>query len=136
FAVPEPSVEREAEAEGATPRGIEVDGWRLRYLELGEGDGVPVVLVHGFGADLNTWMFTQPALAEGRRVIALDLPGHGGSAKQIDHADAAGLAALIGHALEALGIARTHLVGHSMGGGIAIAFAMRQPERVATLTLI
>src|SRR5207244_12698283 len=55
----------EAEAEAATPREIEVAGSRLRYLELGEG-GVPVMLVHGFGGDLNTWMFTQPALAEGR----------------------------------------------------------------------
>ena len=52
------------------------------------------------------------------------------------HADAEGLAAVIGHALEALGIERTHVIGHSMGGGIAIAFASRQPERVATLTLI
>src|SRR5438132_680904 len=136
FAVPEPSAEAAADSEAASPRELEAAGRRLRYLALGEGDSVPVLLLHGFGADLNTWMFTQPALAEGRRVIALDLPGHGGSAKQIDHADAAGLAALIGHALEALGIARTHLVGHSMGGGIAIAFAMRHPERVATLTLI
>jgi pyruvate dehydrogenase E2 component (dihydrolipoamide acetyltransferase) len=95
-----------------------------------------VLLLHGFGADLNTWMFTQPALAEGRQVIALDLPGHGGSTKQFDHADAEGLPAVIGHALEALGIGRAHFVGHSMGGGIAIAFALRQPERVATLTLI
>ncbi len=84
FAVPEASVEREAEAEGATPREIEVSGRRLRYLEIGEGEGAPVLLLHGFGGDLNTWMFTQPALAEGQRVIALDLPGHGGSAKEID----------------------------------------------------
>ena len=45
----------------------------LRYLELGEGDGVPALLGHGFGADLNAWMFTQPMLAAGRRVLALDL---------------------------------------------------------------
>jgi pyruvate dehydrogenase E2 component (dihydrolipoamide acetyltransferase) len=115
---------------------LEAAGLRLRYLAVGESDSVPVLLLHGFGADLNTWMFTQPALAEGRRVIALDLPGHGGSAKQVDHADAESLAALIGYALDALGIKRAHLVGHSMGGGIAIAFALRQPERVATLTLV
>jgi pyruvate dehydrogenase E2 component (dihydrolipoamide acetyltransferase) len=136
FAPPEPSSEAAADAEAASPRELEAAGLRLRYRALGDGDSVPVLLLHGFGADLNTWMFTQPALAEGRRVIALDLPGHGGSVKQLDHADAAGLAAVIGHALEALGIERTHLVGHSMGGGIAIAFASRQPERVATLTLI
>jgi pyruvate dehydrogenase E2 component (dihydrolipoamide acetyltransferase) len=136
FTVPEPSAAAVVDAEAAKPRELEAAGLRLRYLALGEGDSVPVLLLHGFGADLNTWMFTQPALAEGRQVIALDLPGHGGSTKQVDHADAESLAAVIGQALEGLGIERAHLVGHSMGGGIAIAFALRQPERVATLTLI
>jgi pyruvate dehydrogenase E2 component (dihydrolipoamide acetyltransferase) len=81
-------------------------------------------------------MFTQPALAEGRQVIALDLPGHGGSSKQLDRADAESLASIVEDALNALGIQRLHLVGHSMGGAIAISFALRQPERAATLTLI
>ena len=58
---------RKRKPKAVKPRDIEVAGRRLRYLELGEGDGVPVLLVHGFGADLNTWMFTQPALAAGRR---------------------------------------------------------------------
>ena len=136
FAAPLPAAEVTAETEDARPQELEAAGLRLRYLALGEGDSIPVVLLHGFGADLNTWMFTQPALAQGRRVIALDLPGHGGSVKQLEHADPESFAAIIGAALEALGIERTHLVGHSMGGGIAIALALRQPERVATLTLI
>jgi pyruvate dehydrogenase E2 component (dihydrolipoamide acetyltransferase) len=136
FAVPEPSAEAAVDAEAARPRELEAAGLRLRYLALGEGDSVPVLLLHGFGADLNTWMFTQPALAEGRGVIALDLPGHGGSTKQLDRADAESVAAIVDHAVSALGIERLHLVGHSMGGGIAISFALRQPERVATLTLI
>jgi pyruvate dehydrogenase E2 component (dihydrolipoamide acetyltransferase) len=136
FAVPEPPAEAAGDAEAARPRELEAAGLRLRYLALGEGDSVPVLLLHGFGADLNTWMFTQPALAEGRRVIALDLPGHGGSAKQLDRTDAATLSAVADHALNALGMERLHLVGHSMGGGIAISFALREPERVATLTLI
>ena len=137
FAVPEPSAEAAAaDAEAASPRELEAAGLRLRYLALGEGGSVPVLLLHGFGADLNTWMFTQPALADGRQVIAVDLPGHGGSAKQVDHADAESLAAILEHALDTLGIERLHLAGHSMGGGIAVSFASRKPERVATLTLI
>jgi pyruvate dehydrogenase E2 component (dihydrolipoamide acetyltransferase) len=136
FAVSEPSAEAAVDAETARTRDLEAAGLRLRYLALGEGDSVPVLLLHGFGADLNTWMFTQPALAEGRQVIALDLPGHGGSAKQLDRAGAENLAAVVDHALNALGIERLHLVGHSMGGGIAISFALQKPERVATLTLI
>jgi pyruvate dehydrogenase E2 component (dihydrolipoyllysine-residue acetyltransferase) len=136
FAAPEPAAEAAVDAEAAKPGELEVAGLRLRYLPLGEGDSVPVLLLHGFGADLSTWMFTQPALAEGRRVVAVDLPGHGGSTKHVDRVDADSLVAILGEVLDALGIARAHLVGHSMGGGIVSAFALRSPERVATLTLI
>jgi pyruvate dehydrogenase E2 component (dihydrolipoamide acetyltransferase) len=136
FAVPEPSVEVEEEAEAVKPQDIEVAGRRLRYLELGEGAAIPVLLVHGFGADLNTWMFTQPALATARRVVALDLPGHGGSAKDVVAGDAENLTDAVEGALGALGIERVHLVGHSMGGAIAALAALRRPERVASLTLI
>jgi pyruvate dehydrogenase E2 component (dihydrolipoamide acetyltransferase) len=136
FAVPEIASEAGADAEAARPREVEVDGLRLRYVELGEGTSVPVLLLHGFGADLNTWMFTQPALAERTRVVALDLPGHGRSSKELLDAGAESLAAIVGKALAALGIERVHLVGHSMGGGIAMAYVQQHPERVATLSLI
>jgi pyruvate dehydrogenase E2 component (dihydrolipoamide acetyltransferase) len=136
FEVPEPLAGEEPEAEGVKPRDIEVADRRLRYLELGEGDGIPVLLVHGFGADLNTWMFTQPALAVGRRAVALDLPGHGGSAKEVDAGDAKGLTDAVEGALSALDVERVHLVGHSMGGAVAALLALRRPERVASLTLI
>src|SRR5260370_41508376 len=86
FVAPEPATEAAAEETGTAPRNIEAGGKRLRVLDLGTGDATPVVLVHGFGADLNGWMFTQPALAETRRAIALDLPGHGGSTKLLDKA--------------------------------------------------
>jgi pyruvate dehydrogenase E2 component (dihydrolipoamide acetyltransferase) len=136
FAAPEPSAEVEAEGDGVKPKDIEVAGRRLRYLELGEGGGIPVLLVHGFGADLNTWMFTQPALAAGRRALALDLPGHGGSAKDVGAGDAESFTDAVEGAITGLGIERVHLVGHSMGGAIAVLAALRRPERVATLTLI
>jgi pyruvate dehydrogenase E2 component (dihydrolipoamide acetyltransferase) len=135
FAAPEMAAEEAAEA-GVAPRDIDAGGQRLRLLDLGDGAAMPVMLLHGFGADLNSWMFTQPALAESRRAVALDLPGHGGSQKQVGAGDAAALAAAVAAALDALGIERVHLVGHSMGGAIAAAVAQRQPERVASLTLI
>ena len=78
--------------------------------------GIPVVLVHGFGADLNAWMFNQPALAESRRAVALDLPGHGGADKEVGAGDADVFAAAVADAVARLGIDRAHLVGHSMGG--------------------
>jgi pyruvate dehydrogenase E2 component (dihydrolipoamide acetyltransferase) len=128
-----------ADEEGGTPQGpaaLEAGGRRLRYLRLGPQDGLPILFLHGFGADLNTWMFTQPALAEGRRVFALDLPGHGGSAKEVGPGDIVCLTDAAEGAAAALGIERVHLVGHSMGGAIAASLAQRRPEAVATLTLI
>ena len=136
FAVPEPATEPGAEAEAARPRELDAGGLRLRCLDLGEGPGIPVLLLHGFGADLNTWMFTQPTLAEGRRVIALDLPGHGGSTKEAGAADVKSLSKAAESALDALGIERVHLVGHSMGGAVAASLAVHGPERIASLTLI
>jgi pyruvate dehydrogenase E2 component (dihydrolipoamide acetyltransferase) len=136
FAVVEPSVIEQADGEQAGPREIEVAGLRLRCLELGEGARLPVLLLHGFGADLNTWMFIQPELADGRRTVALDLPGHGGSAKEIVAGDSEALSGFAEGALDALGIGRVHLVGHSMGGAVAGLLALRRPELVASLTLI
>jgi len=75
-----------------------------------EGDALPVVFVHGFGGDLNSWMFTQPTLAERRRAVALDLPGHGGAEKQVGTGDADMFAAAVADAIAALGLDRLHLV--------------------------
>ena len=84
----------------------------------------PVVFIHGFGADLNTWMFTQPALAERHRTIALDLPGHGGSTKDVGAGDVAD-AGRRGRPTRSPRSASSgsHLVGHSMGGAIALRIA-------------
>ena len=115
---------------------LEVAGARLRYLELGGGDGTPVLLLHGFGADLNSWMFTQPVLAEGHRALALDLPGHGGSGRDVGAGDGAALSAVVEGFLAALDPGPVHLVGHSMGGAIAALLAARRPDLVRSLTLI
>jgi pyruvate dehydrogenase E2 component (dihydrolipoamide acetyltransferase) len=118
------------------PQELEIGGTRLRYLERGGGDRDPVLLIHGFGADLNGWLFNQPGLAETHRTIALDLPGHGGSAKQTDAADVAALTDIIEAALSPLELERMHLVGHSMGGALAATLATRRPDRVATVSLL
>jgi pyruvate dehydrogenase E2 component (dihydrolipoamide acetyltransferase) len=108
----------------------------LRYLRQGEG-GETVVLVHGFGGDLTTWLFNAEALAAaGRSVYAFDLPGHGGSSKDVGGGTAAELAESLGAALDALGLERFHLVGHSLGAAVAVTVAAAQPSRVASLTLV
>jgi pyruvate dehydrogenase E2 component (dihydrolipoamide acetyltransferase) len=134
FEAPAVAADDAAESTGPAPRDIDIGGRRLRVLEIGQGEGTPVVFIHGFGADLNTWMFTQPMLAERHRTIALDLPGHGGSAKDVGAGDIATLAGAVGDALDALGVETPHLVGHSLGGAIALAVARSRPA--ASLTLI
>jgi pyruvate dehydrogenase E2 component (dihydrolipoamide acetyltransferase) len=130
------AVEPGVAAPAIEPRALEADGRRLRYLERGAGSAVPAVLIHGFGGDLNSWMFVQPVLAEDRRVIALDLPGHGGSVKEVGAGDAESLTDTVEAALAALGIEKAHLVGHSLGGALAALVALRRPERAASLSLI
>ncbi len=135
FEIAAPAEAAAAAGAAPAPREIQAGGRRLRVLELGEG-GTPVVLIHGFGADLNTWMFTQPVLAERRRTIAFDLPGHGGSDKALAGADPGAFAAVVGDLFDALGLERACLVGHSLGGAVALAFARARPQRVAGLVLI
>jgi len=121
--------------EGQATETATVDGRTLRYLRAGEGDEV-VVLVHGFGGDMTSWLFNQGALAEERTVYAVDLPGHGGSTKEVGRADVATLAAAVDGLLEALGVQDAHLVGHSLGGAVAAQLAAQSPGRVRSLVLI
>ncbi len=136
FAIPESAFEDADTEKTAVPHDLDAAGRRLRYFEIGAGPGDPVVLIHGFGGDLNSWMFVQPALAEAWRTVALDLPGHGGSIKEVGPGDPDSLAETVEAALTALDFARAHFVGHSMGGAIAALVALHLPERVASLTLI
>jgi pyruvate dehydrogenase E2 component (dihydrolipoamide acetyltransferase) len=134
FEVVEPADTGE-EAAPPAPRELDVLGRMVRCLELGSG-GVPVLLLHGFGGDLNTWMFNQPALCGDRRTLALELPGHGQSSKDVAAGDIAFFTEVVEAALSALAVERAHVVGHSMGGALALALAARRPERVATLSLL
>lgn len=128
--------EEGAQADAAVaPRRVETACGDLNVLSAGEGAGHPVVLIHGFGGDLATWALNQEALAQGRTVHAFDLPAHGGSDPSGAHTPAE-LAEVTGALLDALDAGRVHLVGHSLGGAVALLAAASQPQRVASLTLI
>lgn len=120
---------------GPQTRKVALGEHAIRYLERGEG-GTPLVLIHGFSGDLNNWLFNHEALAGQRRVIAIDLPGHGESSKALVSADLDELSGAVLALLDHLDIDTAHLAGHSMGGAVALALARRAPQRAASLTLI
>jgi pyruvate dehydrogenase E2 component (dihydrolipoamide acetyltransferase) len=128
----------ETGAAAPEPQTIDAGGRRIRYLALGEGEGVPIVLIHGFGGDLNNWQFNQEALAAGRPTYAIDLPGHGGSSKELGpgRVHVGALAGAVLDFMDAKGIAKAHLVGHSLGGAIALDLALNHRDRVASVTVI
>ena len=124
------------DAGGPEPETVEAGGMTLRYLKMGDAEGTPVIFVHGFGGDLNNWMFNQEALSEQATTYALDLPGHGGSTKSVGKADIGVLSGAVIALMDSQSAEKAHLVGHSMGGATALYLAATNPSRVATLTLI
>jgi pimeloyl-ACP methyl ester carboxylesterase len=100
------------------------------------GGGPLTLLLHGFGADRLSWLANQPALEGIASIAALDLPGHGASGMDVGDGRIETLAARVAAALDARGLTGAHLVGHSLGGGVAIVLAARRPELAASLTLI
>lgn len=130
-------VPSEEEVGGPEPETVEIGGKNIQYLKLGEGEGVPLVLLHGFGGDINIWVFNQEALAEGgRTVYAVDLPGHGGSTKDVGEGDLASLVRVVEGFMGEMGVEKAHLFGHSMGGAVAASLAIQHPEKVQSLSLI
>ena len=114
--------------------GGALDGLTLHYVSAGRGPAV--VLLHGLGGFAESWRRTVEALAPRHTVIALDLPGFGHSAKPRAHYSLGFFANALGGFLDGLGLGSASLVGHSMGGAVALAVAARAPGRIASLTLI
>ena len=107
----------------------------LRWVEQGSGHD-QVVLIHGFGGDAENWRFNMTALSAGRRVIAVDLPGHGESTKRVGSDAVSAIVDTLLQVLDARAPGSTHLVGHSLGGLIATELALRDPSRCSSLFLI
>jgi pimeloyl-ACP methyl ester carboxylesterase len=133
----------------AEPRWQEVDwrphlrdatvlGRRLHYVDFGDPEGPPVVLVHGIAGCWQNWVEQLPRLAaEGYRALTLDLPGFGRSEPPADDdISISGLAGALDAWCEGLDLGAVPLIGHSMGGFVAAETAIALPERVERLMVI
>lgn len=125
---------------GLTSRHVEIEGGlHARVVEAGPPDGAPVLLVHGWACSAFAWRRQIPALAAaGHRVVALDLKGHGFSDKPPLDAEysASAMTSFVLETMDAVGLARASIVGHSMGGAISASVALSAPERVDRLALL
>jgi pyruvate dehydrogenase E2 component (dihydrolipoamide acetyltransferase) len=126
----------QGDGEGLQVENVDVGGRVIAVGRAGQEAGTPVVLIHGYASDMNSWAFNIPALAADHPVIAIDLPGHGASDKAVGDGSLATLADAVHGALRALGVDRAHMVGHSLGGAVAAWVAAEHPGLAASLTLI
>ena len=105
------------------------------WLREGEANRLPIVLIHGFAADLNSWRGLLAGASLGHPILALDLPGHGNSPRVVPES-IDDIAAAVEATLSAFGVTSCLLVGHSLGGAVATVTAARGVVDVRSLLLI
>ena len=117
-------------------RFVRVDGQLVHVEQAGRGE--PVVLLHGFGCSSYSWRHVLPVLARDFRVVAPDLNGFGYTERPrgVQPYTVQGQARLVLRLLDALGLRRVHVVGHSYGGAVASWLAARHRQRLRSLTLV
>jgi pyruvate dehydrogenase E2 component (dihydrolipoamide acetyltransferase) len=130
-----PDTEDGAGQSGLQVQTISTFNGTLNVGVAGSGDS-SVVLIHGFSGDLNGWLLNLEPLMTQRRVIAIDLPGHGSSYKQLKSGSLEELAEAVVAVMDKLDVQVAHLVGHSLGGAVARTVASEHPDRVQSLTLV
>ncbi len=119
-----------------TRQFVELDGRRVSYLTAGDSAAAPaILLIHGSGVSAGSWVNQLRGLLTAFRVAAIDLPGHGKS-DPIPRASVEEYAETVAMFLEALGSGPVLVVGHSLGGAIAIALAAQRPHAVTGLVLL
>lgn len=111
-------------------------GHRIAYREAGDPGLPTLLLIHGITSSSHTWDPVIPALSEHAHVIAPDLLGHGGSDKPRADYSLGGLASMVRDLLEHLGLDRVSIVGHSLGGGVAMQFAYQYYEHCDRIVLV
>ncbi|MFQ5903557.1 MAG: alpha/beta fold hydrolase [Candidatus Binatia bacterium] len=117
-------------------KSVQVDGLKIRYLE--EGKGPEVLLLHGasLGSSADVWERNlNPLAGHGLKVIAYDQPGFGLSDNPRDYSVAYRRSFIL-QLMDALGIDKAHLVGHSQAGGMAVGLALNHPERISKVIVV
>ena len=117
-------------------RFMDVNGLRLHYVDWGNPSAPPLVLLHGHGSNLHTFDQLADRLRRDWRVIALDQRGHGDSDWASDGYDGERFVADFTDFASAAGLGRFSLLGHSMGGLVAMAYAAANPEAVERLVIV
>jgi pimeloyl-ACP methyl ester carboxylesterase len=112
------------------------NGVRLAYVELGDANGIPVLLLHGFTDSARSWSLIAPHLAADFRLIAPDLRGHGDSDRPDGCYTIPDMAHDIRLLIEELELAPAHVVGHSLGGRLAQTLAERWPQLLGKIVLM
>ncbi|MBL0898391.1 MAG: alpha/beta fold hydrolase [Reyranella sp.] len=121
---------------GTVQKSVTVDGRSWPYLEGGDPAKPTLLLVHGFSGDKDNWSMIAPHLRD-YHVVAPDLPGFGENERNPDLAyDIAAQTARLKAFADALGLQRPHVAGNSMGGWIALRYALDYPGALASLTLM
>ncbi|HZA12516.1 alpha/beta fold hydrolase [Mycobacterium sp.] len=115
-------------------RYLELHGDRIAYRDTGSGE--VVLLIHGMAGSSETWRAIIPQLAKKHRVVAPDLLGHGRSDKPRSDYSLGAFAVWLRDLLDELGITRATIVGHSLGGGVAMQFVYQHPDYCQRLVLI
>jgi pimeloyl-ACP methyl ester carboxylesterase len=127
---------KSAEVNEPGGRILDLPGGEMQVVEHGPRDAPPIVLIHCFTCAINWWDGVMPRLAAAHRVVAVDLLGHGGSEKPSSGYSIENQADLIAAALGRLGVRDAEVVGHSLGGPVAIALAEQSPQLVNRLMTI
>jgi pimeloyl-ACP methyl ester carboxylesterase len=117
-------------------RILDLPGAQLQVVEHGPRGASPIVLIHCFTCAIDWWDGMMPALERRHRVVAVDLLGHGGSEKPASGYSIPHQAELVAEAMERLGVGPAEVVGHSLGGGVAVALAQSAPQLVEKVVII
>src|SRR6476646_9064008 len=125
-------------AEVTVPGGriLHLPGADLQVVDKGPRDAPPIVLIHCFSCGIDWWNGMMPLLDRTHRVVAVDLLGHDGSEKPTSGYTIPNQADLVAQALARLGVKKAEVVGHSLGGSVAVGLAERSPELVERVVII